>query len=121
MGKVKFKVVRISGRGRRYSVFAEGDYELQYPKGSIVRAREESLGVSVFRTRKQAELFQDRYLLLEIIRVRPIGRGKTVKYICTEPTEFQLGRFYSLCGSSSVRVSPVPSGTIFYPEVEVLD
>ena len=119
MRKVKFKVVRISGRGRRYSVFAEGDYELQYLKGSIVRAREETLGVAVFKTRKQAKSFQDRYMLLEIIRVRPIGRGKTVKYICTDPTEFQLGRFYRT--NSSVRISPIPLGTMFYPAVEVLE
>lgn len=116
MKRVKFKVVR---RGRRLSLFAEGSYRLEYLKGSIVRARRGTLGVAVFKTRKQAEDFQEKYMFLEIIHVRPIGRGRTVRSICSDPSEIQLDTFYY--GEIPVRISPVPSGTIFYPAVEVLD
>ncbi len=121
MRKVKFKVVNINCSGRRFSAFAEGSYSLQFPKGSIVRAREETLGVSVFKTRKQAESFQNRYFLLKIIRVCPIGQGKTVKLICSDTREFDLDAYYSISGNMIVRKSLVPTGTIFYPAVEVLD
>ena len=121
MRKAKFKVVSVNHIGRRFSAFAEGNYSLEFPKGSIVRAREETLGVSVFNTRKQAELFQDRYYLLKIIRVRPIGRGKTVRLICSDTREFDLDAYYGISGSMIVRTALVPLGTIFYPVVEVLD
>ena len=120
MRRVKFKVVR---GNRRHSIFAEGSYDLEYPKGAIVRAREETLGVSVFKTRKQANSFQDRYFNLQIIRVRPIGRGRTVKYICDYPSEAALDKFYSYKGRRDAfyRLAISPPGTIFYPAVEVLD
>lgn len=123
MRRVKFKLIRISHSGRRHSIFAEGSYDLEYPKGAIVRAREETLGVSVFKTRKQAESFQDRYFDLTVIRVRPMGRGRTVRLICTEPRELQLDIFYSCRKYTEVfvRESRVPPGTMFYPAVEVLD
>lgn len=125
MRRVKFKLIRTSRRGRRHSIFAEGSYDLEYPKGAIVRAREETLGVSVFKTKKQAEVFQDRYFDLTMIHVRTIGRGRTVRLVCTDPREIQLDIFYSnkpsYDGYSYVSESRVPPGTIFYPAVEVLD
>jgi len=120
MRRVKFKVIRIYN-GRRYSTFAEGSYSLEYPKGTIVRAREETRGVAVFRTKKQAEYFRDNYINLTIIHVRPIGRGRDVRLICSDPSESQLNAFYRDRVQNFVMVSDVPPGTIFYPAVEVLD
>ncbi len=122
MRRVKFRLVRVTRRGRRHSIFAEGSYDLEYPKGEVVRAIEGTLGVSVFKTRKQAESFQDRYFDLELIHVRPIGRVKTVELICTDPREIQLDIFYDGQGYvNCVSESHVPPGTMFYPAVEVLD
>ena len=120
MRRVKFKVVRIYN-GRRCSIFAEGSYHLEYPKGVIVRAREETCGVAVFRTKKQAEAFRDNYLNLTIIHVRPVGRGRNVRSICTDPSENQLDAFYRERRQNVVSESDVPPGTIFYPAVRVLD
>ena len=121
MRKVKFKAVGIGFRGRRYSAFAQGKYSLEFPKGVIVQGVKGTLGVSVFKTRKQAELFQEDHSFLEIIRVRPIGRGRNVKLICSDPSEYNLFIFYREEKLTTVIESRVPLGTIFYPAVEVLD
>ena len=118
MRRVKFKVVS----NERHSVYAEDNYNLKYPKGSIVRAREETFGIAVFRTRKHAEVFmavRSRYLL--VLRVCPIGRGKTVKFVCSNLSEVGLDMFYHVSRSFNVGELPPPRGTIFYSAVEVLD
>jgi len=118
MRKVTFKVVRTIC-GKRYSAFISGRYGLEYPKSAIVRARAETLGVAVFKTKRQAEEFRGERKSLQIIHVNPIGRGKTVKFICEVIFEEDLRLFYNNKKSSYLRM--VPSGTIFYPAVEVLD
>jgi len=118
MRKVKFKVVRTIC-GKRYSAFISGWYGLEYPGGTIVRAREETLGVAVFKTKRQAEEFIEERKSLKIIHVRPIGRGKTVKLICDVIFEEDIRLFYNNRKKTYLRT--VPSGTIFYPAVEVLD
>ena len=117
MRKVKFKVVYVSNGGRRHSAFASGKYNLDYSKYSIVKARKGTFGIAVFETRYQAESFQER-LPYKVIRVRPIGRGKTVVRICGSPSEHDLDSFYNKRLSASL-ISP--PGTMFYPAVEVLD
>jgi len=126
--KVKFKVVAINGIicGRRFSAFAEGNYALDYPRGAIVRAREGTLGIAVFETWKQADDFRVSYEYQEIVRVRPIGRGKVVKYIASVSCEADLDVFYEYREKQAAfrRYSvkrEVPPGTIFYPAVEVLE
>jgi len=120
MRRIKFKVVEVFYYGRRYSVFARDSYSLEYPKG-IVRAREGTLGIAIFRTRRQAENFLVNRLDQEIIRVRPIGRGKTVEFVCDFPTEGYLDSFYRHKNTMRRHLTRTPPGTIFYPAVEVLD
>ena len=125
MRKVKFRLVIVDSKGRRHSIFARDSYDLEYPVGSIVRAREETLGVSVFKTKKQAEKFRGKYFEphFKMIRVRPIGCGKVVKLICTNQNEIDLNVFYrrNLYRSIVEATQTPPPGTIFYPAVEVLD
>ena len=124
MRRVKFKVVSVDRKGNRNSAFASGKYNLNYPKDSIVRAGEETLGVAVFQTRKRAERFIENCVAispLQIIRVRPVGRGVIVTLVCDPATEFEISIFYNKePGLYCSRISP-PSGTIFYPAVEVLE
>jgi len=124
MRRVKFKVVSVDRKGNRNSAFASGKYNLNYPKDSIVRAGEETLGVAVFQTRKRAERFIKNcfaLLPLQIIRVRPVGRGMIVTLVCDPSTEFELSTFYNKeRGFYCTKISP-PSGTIFYPAVEVIE
>ncbi len=123
MRRVKFKVVLVDySSGRRFSALAEGSYTLDYPKGAIVRAREETLGVAVFKTRKQAEDFRVSNISQEIIRVCSIGRGRTVRLVCMDARKFDLDTFFRVNRVSlDVAMISVPPGTMFYPAVEVLD
>ena len=118
MRKVKFKVVFVDIGGRRHSAFASGKYNLDYSKNSVVKARKGTFGIAVFETRYQAESFQER-LPYKIIRVRPVGRGKAVKLVCGNQSEFELDNFYNK-RLMSLTILP-PLGTIFYPAVEVLE
>ena len=119
MRRVKFKMVYVDSRGRRHSAFASGKYNRNYSKGATVRAREGTLGVAVFKTKKQAEAFQGKIgTHYKIISVLPIGRKKTVEYICNAQSERSLDFFYNeKLGANLVP----PPGTIFYPAVEVLE
>ncbi len=125
MRKVKFKVVRIECRGRRYSAFAAGKYNLEYPEGEVVRAIEGTLGVAVFRTRKQAKNFRGIRNYLRVIHVCPIGRGRTAEFISDNVMESGLDYFYDKRFGRPFYDRPfhreIPPGTIFYPAVEVLD
>ena len=123
MRRIKFKVVHIDYRGIRTSAYAEGSYSLCYLQGTIVRARRNTVGVAVFRTRRDAERFTSHFSVfrrLKIIRVRPIGRGKTVNIISYFTSPYSLASFYKRV-SHSVETRKPPPGTIFYPAVEVLE
>jgi len=124
MRRVKFKVVSIDSEGKRHSAFTRGNYSLDYPENSIVRAREGTLGVAVFKTRIQAERFLRGALrhVLRIIRVYPVGRGKNVKFVCDYPMELALNSFYNEEERECLYIPmKPPSGTIFYPAVELLE
>ena len=124
MRKVKFKVVR-TDYGISCSVYAEGKYCLKFLKGTIARARKRTFGVAVFETRGQAEMFIKGYFLsanVKIIRVRPVGRGSTVNVISSSVTSTSLDYFYGRINKLyEVNTTNPPSGTIFYPAVEVLE
>lgn len=119
--KVKYKVVRID----RTSAFV-GDsskYCLKYNKGNIVKSVKGSLGVFCFKKRELCEdfiqqlkqrIFDNNHY--QIIRVKPIQRGKSPKIICYNWTNLKV--FYEH-QYSQTRI--VPIGTICYPEVLVLD
>jgi hypothetical protein len=126
MRRVKFKVVK-DDRG---SVFAKGKYKRIYEKGSIVKAVDKTLGIAVFETRKQAKAFREWQLRYDpniiILRVEPIGKSRTIEYISGRQTEEELDHFYRLLELHLERTCyiyciQVPSGTIFYPEIRVLN
>ena len=122
MRRVKFKVVSLYHNGRRFSAFARGNYSLDYRKGTTVIAGQNTFGVAVFKTRRQADIFIEVSAAaspLQRIRVRPIGRGKTVEFICSGVGERDLDDFYGRKVRNMIRKPP--PGTIFYPAVEVLD
>ena len=124
MRRVKFKVVSVDSEGKRHSAFTRGNYSLDYPENSIVRARKGTLGVAVFKTRIQAERFltSATRCVLIIIRVYPVGRGKNVKFVCDYPMELTLNNFYNKEEGEHLYIPmKPPPGTIFYPAVEVLE
>ena len=122
MRKVKFKVVHVDYKGIKTSAYAQGSYSLCYSQGTIVRARRNTVGVAVFQTRRDAERFVScfsGFRKLKIIRVRPVGRGKTVNIISHFTNPDTLASFYIRV--HSVETRKPPPGTIFYPAVEVIE
>jgi len=127
MRKVKFKVVRKIGE-RRVSAYAQGSYNLDYPKDAIVRAMGGTLGVAVFGRKIEAEIFCSRCSgmdLFEIVRVLPIERGKTVKKLSRSQSVYMLDIFYGAIeiNRSCYDLTPMvpPPGTMFYPALKVLE
>jgi len=127
MRRVKFKVVRVIGE-QRFSAYAQGDYSLQYTKNSIVRAREGTLGIAVFGRKEEAKTFCDRMSFFKVVRVLPVGRGRTVKVISNNQSDRLLDIFYRYIAKyqgiprSSILIPMAPPrGTMFYPAVEVLE
>ena len=130
MRKIKFKVVMVDGLGCRTSYYAQGKYSKIYNKGEVVTAEKHTIGIAVFKTKQYAEKFQDRGYVGQIIRVEPIGRGKTFSLINGSQGESSLDSFYQKLTKwpsyydyfnfTTNKITP-PEGTIFYPAVKVLD
>jgi len=127
MRRVKFKVVRKIGE-RRFSAYVRGAYRLNYSKDAIVRAKEGALGVAVFGRKEEAKTFCDRRSFFKIVRVLPVGRGRTVKVISNNQSDRLLDIFYRYIAKyqgiprSSILIPMAPPrGTMFYPAVEVLE
>jgi len=90
-------------------------YVLEYSYGTTVMGLEGTLGVFCFKTKKDAKRFCD--LNDQIIKVRPIGRGKVPNYISSSC--FNVEHFYEK--SNHYHQKHPPQGTICYPAVEVLE
>lgn len=119
---IRWKVVKIDlATGKRYSVTATEKYCREYPKGATVKALPNTLGLMTFKTKCQARQFQGQVDIPDtvIIRVKSIGKGKRPSSISIfgGAASF-LDAFYS---GDGIVTRFIPSGTICYPAVEVLD
>ena len=120
MRKYKYKVVK---KRNNKSCVMNGNslFCLTYEKDTNVYAIEGTLGVMVFKTRTDAELWVegwDNEDYWKIKRVLPIGRGKVPKKICSFSSSAVLKDFYN--NYNYANDEPVP-GTICYPGVYVVD
>lgn len=153
---VRYKVVSIdqnygipaleNREPKRFSALVKGFFKINYSKGKTVRAKKNTVGIMCFKRRHQAEAWMNGPTLyseisdFEIIRVQPVGRGKTpktfsghygthvllllrklIKRFGVEEGYKQLltGRYDVL--DMYVRYMEPPEGTICYPAVKVLD
>jgi len=93
-------------------------FSLKYEKDKIVKAKDDTLGIFCFKTFYNAKNYcYSKYS--EIIRVKPIGRGKIPKRIASRLTNDGIVSFYK--NEIGYDTSFIPYGTICYPEVLVLD
>jgi len=102
---------------KRVSIYAEGRYQREYPKGAIVQAAPESIGIFVFAFRKDAENFVRKHGGI-IIRVLGIGIPCSPKVISMGQAEADLDRWYSYDYALNTFA---PEGTIAFEAVEVLE
>ena len=71
-------------------------YCLDYPKGAIVKAKEETLGIFCCKTYQHALNFAMAKKDLLILAVEGIGEGTIPEYISEKCTPNELGLFYSV-------------------------
>lgn len=113
---IRYKVVDQD----RKSCFANGEFRLFYAKDTTVLAVGNTYGVMTFDSLTNAQIFVSKYSpWLQIIKVKPIGRGKRRKYISGDQSNYGIDNFYK----RRVKVfgMPSPKGTICYPAVKVLE
>ena len=116
---IKYKVVY---KGSRLSIAARGEYRVVYNKGTTVKSPPNTLGIMVFKMRRQAEIFRTLHLIPSyymILRVKTFRRGVVPKKIGLLITETALDLFYK--NSKDMSSMKPPRGTICYDEVEVID
>lgn len=121
--KVKYKVVK---RKTRTSAILHGNskYAKRYPKGESVYAGTNTMGILIFKTLKAARFWANQWIYytnsdLIILKVIPLGRGKTVKFISIDLSTEGLDNFYNNDEYSSM--GSAPNDTMAYPGVQVLD
>ena len=129
--KTIFKVVdKNTRRGTNFAIsrfwaytYGPSDYINTYERDTTVRAKKGSLGIFTFKTMKAALKFIKPYSSLShtaiILRVEPIGKGKTPLGIAPGGSVLNsILDFYS--GKAEGKIPP-PEGTICYPAVRVLN
>ncbi len=125
--KTRYKVVKQN----RISAMVNGNskYALHYNDGEDVYAREDTLGVIVFGTLKDANAwvwvwnesnwYRDKKDLI-ILEVLPLGRGKNIISLSAEPFTEALDKFYRRKLYQGWLTQESPEGSMAFPGVYVV-
>jgi len=124
-------------------IHGHSNFSINYEKDTTVYADPDTLGIMVFKTKRQAKDWMKHkneygYDLI-IKRVVPIGRGKVPKHISADVHSDDMRAYYELVNSIEPKlfsrtyrkyeledghevtvIKPIP-GTICYPAVYVVD
>lgn len=116
---VRYKVVTKSGKSAM--LHYKNPYCLQYIPGKVTTAKKGTLGIMVFTTLTAAIDWAAVWYSkrLKIVKVEPIGRGKTPICISKEVNTPDLHSFYDKDDYESP-VMLAMKGTISYPSIKVL-
>jgi len=119
--KQKYKVVNLDRKSIVTAKFNK--YSLEYKKGHIVSAIDNTVGIFCFKTKNEAISYMNKDFNPEfdsnymIIKVLPMKKGKTPKYVADAFNQDCINEFY--CAG---KWSTVPQkGTVCYPEILVLE
>lgn len=127
--RYKYKVIK---RQSRRSAILNGNskYSRQYIKGENTYAHGGTMGLMVFKNKNDAEVWRNAFNTYGpydsiihdfiVIRVLPIGRGRSVVEITSDVTTEGLERFYLTKNSHWARTT-APGNTMAYPGVFVVD
>ena len=125
---IKYKVVQSNRRSIIVGNddFMSSPYKKYYEAGYTTKAEPGTLGIFVFHHRNQAKKWIEHgNRSYQILRVRPVGKGKTPKFIGLWHTPKNLNNFYDIKKQNildpNMTNAQIPTGTICYPAVEVLD
>ena len=126
--RYKYKVVK-AGNNTSFVVGDGNMFALEYIEGEITEGVKGSIGVMVFNKLSQAEHFiqKQRHHIYrstaKILRVIPIGRGKTVNKVSLYVDEKGLSdyyRYYYKLNPNHTSAWEAPDGTMCYPAVFVV-
>ena len=126
--KTRYKVVKKRNRTSAV-VHANSKYSLIYNPGQIVTAPEGSLGIFVFKYKRDAEHWMariDRYWSPEpenrlmMIEVEPLIRGVRQRCMSNDATTAGLDNFYNVGDYHYTVTWVVPYGTYCHQSVKVL-
>jgi hypothetical protein len=122
---IRWKVV--DKERRSCIVSQDSKYSLTYKKGHVVKADDITIGILVFKRKKDAEAFFGFTSIAEegekIIKVRTFERGKRPKRLCSvDEMDAIYEKILHKKGTSEdlFTFRTVPKGTLAYPRVEVL-
>lgn len=122
---IRYKVVSKSYRSAILPY--QSPFSLKYEIGTKVMASKETIGVMCFKTLNDAIDFATGFYNARILRVKPIGKGKSPKQIAN--LNFYRGKTYAIKSfyerivkgfGNYYGTGTVPDGTICYPGVKVL-
>lgn len=120
---IRWKVVT---EDRKSCLVIASLYCYYYKKGSVVKARKETIGIMTFLTLKEAQNFRE-VRSGKIIKVEGLGRGKRPKYkdLChfMDVLSFYTRILSGKSGHKEVIINNEyagPKGTICYKKVKVL-
>jgi len=128
MRKIKFKVVK-RRTNSSCMVHKNSSFGRSYEKGTNVYADPNTLGIMVFKTRMEAEVWMQGWNKCGwdfiIKRVIPIGRGKIPERISGNIASKDLKYFYenieNIADDNCFETNIPIDGTICYPGVHVID
>jgi len=124
--KYKFKVVIVSSRASAMIRNHNTKYCRYYKPKTTVYADNSTYGIFVFKTRKEAIDWKSNVMkyseISKVIRVLPIGRGKTPIVISRSLSSDGIDEHYKENTQTKTfyDIYP-PKGTITYPAVYVVD
>ena len=110
---------KVTTQTRRSCVIYGEDFFKKYLKNTIVKADPTTLGIFLFKTKKNAEDFTKNTRGWIILKVKTVGEGKKPKEISGSISIRGLTEFYD--NSETAKTEFMPFGTICYPAVEVLE
>jgi hypothetical protein len=127
--KQKYKVIK---RRTRTSAILHGNskYARKYLPGDIVTAMEGTHGIFVFKTKAAAEDWAsiwngyhsiDGEKDLIVVPVIPIGRGRTLVFVCSGIESNLLDEYYASDDDLYGTTGEAPDNTMGYPAVYVLE
>ena len=129
MRKYKYKVVKLKSRTSAMLSW-NNPYALRYEPLQNVVAKEGTLGIFVFNTKAEAEQWVEAWgiesdgfserIKLKIIKVLPIGRGKTIENIADDASAKGLSQYYENSENPGWLVESI-SNTMVYPGVYVTE
>jgi len=129
MRHIRWKVVK-NNTNKSALIDSRSPFCLTYTPGENVFAKEDTLGVMVFKTKANAEIWMgcismQKYKQVKLIKVIPIGKGKTPEKISSKIKTHSLRSFYNdldKYGMGNTWSTNEPlSDSICYPGVHVLE